>query len=509
MSAFARLLSRLQSSAWWILAAAVGICTGGASVALPFALSRAPDALWPYRVSLVLGVLAFVLLISYFVGWRRRSCLLASSVLAVIVAALLINRFALWYWPALRSGRPRVIFAAVQTTFVMAALLRVLPYYFFRTRSYSVLLARSRVLSRSDVALDLKEAIGIVLAGRDIGAEPDPPPPPPDYGSNPNTVRIFYGTNRVRSPLQSRIYSGNRGKLSYGQCVVSIPPGHQLGELEGPLWRRFEFAEDPRKHIVVAEESELDATAWRTLVKEISASSTTRQALLFVHGFNVSFKDAARQTAQIAFDLKFKGVPAFFSWPSRGGITPYPADEASVEAAEPFFLEFLISFLDAVEADQVFVIAHSMGNRLVTKVVSRLPLEHPVLARKIRHVILAAPDIDVDVFKLELGPRLVSAGLETTMYASSRDRALQASKRFHQYQRAGDTLPSIVVVPGIDTIDASEIDTGFIGLRHSYYARKDSILSDITYVLLGVPPIQRHRLAARVSTGGSYYYFVP
>jgi esterase/lipase superfamily enzyme len=57
-------------------------------------------------------------------------------------------------------------------------------------------------------------------------------------------------------------------------------------------------------------------------------------ALVFLHGFNVTFEDAAIRAAQIGYDLKVPGATAFFSWPSRGSVAAYPADEASLEASE-------------------------------------------------------------------------------------------------------------------------------------------------------------------------------
>ena len=38
-------------------------------------------------------------------------------------------------------------------------------------------------------------------------------------------------------------------------------------------------------------------------------------ALLYLHGYNTSFEEAAIRAAQIGFDLKVPGATAFFSWP--------------------------------------------------------------------------------------------------------------------------------------------------------------------------------------------------
>jgi hypothetical protein len=41
-------------------------------------------------------------------------------------------------------------------------------------------------------------------------------------------------------------------------------------------------------------------------------SADAREALIFVHGYNVSFEDAARRAAQISVDLNFRGRTLMF-----------------------------------------------------------------------------------------------------------------------------------------------------------------------------------------------------
>ena len=67
-----------------------------------------------------------------------------------------------------------------------------------------------------------------------------------------------------------------------------------------------------------------------------------------------------------------------------------------------------------------------------------------------------------------LEPRIVDTAQRITLYASSRDRALQVSRRLHDYPRAGDSGEELTVVEGVETIDASVIDTSLLG--HSYFA---------------------------------------
>ena len=94
----------------------------------------------------------------------------------------------------------------------------------------------------------------------------------------------------------------------------------------------------------------------------------------------------------------------------------------------------------------------------------------------------------------------------TTLYASSGDYALLASKTFAGYQRAGDTADGVTIVPGMDTIDASTIRTDFVG--HGYYGDSDTVLRDLRDLILdGKSPDERSRLALVETDSGRYWKF--
>jgi esterase/lipase superfamily enzyme len=97
-----------------------------------------------------------------------------------------------------------------------------------------------------------------------------------------------------------------------------------------------------------------------------------RGALIFVHGYNVSFEEAALRAAQIGFDLSVKDAMAFFSWPSQGLTRGYPADEATIDASEGVIADFMTDFAERSGATTVHIIAHSMGNRGVLRAVNRI-----------------------------------------------------------------------------------------------------------------------------------------
>jgi len=308
-------------------------------------------------------------------------------------------------------------------------------------------------------------------------------------------VKVFYGTNRNQTgKLEANdFYGSSRGGISYGICEVAIPLSHTAGVLEAPKWWKLEFNEDPQKHVVL---QEVKSLKWRELASQVNktlAHSSGRNAFVFVHGYNVSFKDAARRTAQIHHDLKFDGAPIFFSWPSRGEITltSYTHDETNAKWSYSYLKDFLVKVATDTKADNIYLVAHSMGTRVLSNAVAGVMIERPDLKKRFKEIILAAPDIDAGVFINDLAPKLVEASLNTTLYAASDDRALKTSREVHGgFPRAGDAGDNLIILDGIDSIDATGVDVSL--LRHSYFVEASNILNDIKELIgLSKPAHQR------------------
>jgi esterase/lipase superfamily enzyme len=173
--------------------------------------------------------------------------------------------------------------------------------------------------------------------------------------------------------------------------------------------------------------------------------------------------------------------PPYYSWPSRGSVPAYTIDEQNIEWAQSNLRRYLEDFFTRSEAQNVYLIAHSIGNRALTRAVASLLKDRPDLRSRLKEVILAAPDIDAEVFKRDIAPALTAAGRPVTLYASSEDQALAASRTVHGYPRAGESGAGLVIVPGIETVDATRVATDFLG--HSYFADTTSILSDMFYLI--------------------------
>jgi len=299
------------------------------------------------------------------------------------------------------------------------------------------------------------------------------------------------------------------GSVDLGVCEVTIPKTHVMGELESPSILRLEIREEAARHVVLSKTERLASEPFYTLLRERVQASPRRELFVFVHGFNVTFEDAARRTAQIHHDLKFSGAPLFFSWPAHDKfVVTYPADENNVAWSAPHLKQFLLEVVKESQAESVNLVAHSMGNRALAAALREIELELKDNSRLFNQVILAAPDIDADDFRHNIAPAMQRTAKRLTLYASSRDDALLASRLLHRGPRAGDAGEGLVVVNGIDTIDVTAIDSSPWG--HSYYGSSDPVLNDLKAMLmLAIPPSERTWLSPAERNGLTYWIFQP
>ena len=342
---------------------------------------------------------------------------------------------------------------------------------------------------------------------------PPPPPPPPPEATPPEEnhaiVPVFYATDRNRVSYAPLAYGGEREparQLHLGRIDVSVPRDHKMGQLERPTVWTF-WREDPAKHFIIVKAQEQTYGDFYRDVSAVVGRSQRREAFVFVHGFNVSFESAVYRTAQIAYDLAFDGAPILYSWPSLGSPTGYPIDANNSE----WTIDRLHWFLEDVSAKSgaqvIHVIAHSRGNWPTMNALNAIATEpHSGARARFTQVILTAPDVDADSFKV-LVRRFNLVAERTTLYASANDEALRLSKQYQGYQRAGDVRPQIVIASGVDSIDVSAVDTSLLG--HSYYGDNTSVISDIARLLhTGFPPERRCGIQAAGDAVLRYWSFL-
>ena len=340
-----------------------------------------------------------------------------------------------------------------------------------------------------------------------------------------DVVPVFYGTDRDQRPLGSSVAYGTERarRLELGRALVTVPKAHQLPNIERPWAYRLPFTqivlhqetEDPRQHFTLKDVRPLTKEEFLQLIHERLEASTTYKdhALVFVHGFNTSFEYALYRTAQIAYDIKFDGVPLLYSWPSMGALTlqDYSRDRESAGQAEPYLRAFLELVARETGAKSVSIIAHSMGNQLLLPALRDLRQAAPADVT-ISQVILAAPDVDRDAFE-NIAHELAGVSRGVTMLAASNDLALDISRRFWGgVPRAGDVPPDgPIVTDGIDTIDVTAVSTKLFSLNHSGYADTNALLSDIQLLIQTGerPPDKRIPILQRVKTLKGDYWRYP
>ncbi|MGX9427040.1 MULTISPECIES: alpha/beta hydrolase [Bradyrhizobium] len=338
-----------------------------------------------------------------------------------------------------------------------------------------------------------------------------------DTPSNqPNIVEFFYATNRKesdqpvsleRSPRSDSKgnralvlgangwtvvgdYTGERNaSLSFGAARVRVPEGHRIGKLELPSSVKiFGFtlrtdSPNPSMHFTIRSIAKTSEDQW---IKSLS-STKKKRALIFVHGFNTKFRDAAFRTAQIVWDLQYQDTAVLFSWPSRGEIADYLYDKDSALGSRDALLH-VVADLRKAGFDQIDVLAHSMGNLIAVDALanSAATRSRPDVAQ----LIMAAPDVDRDMF-VQAIPKVATVAKGLTLYASAKDKALLLSKRVAgNIPRAGDVPASgPIVVASVSTIDVSAIGDELFGLNHNAFATTRNVLNDLKILLeTGAPP---------------------
>jgi hypothetical protein len=182
--------------------------------------------------------------------------------------------------------------------------------------------------------------------------------PSPANSTPSTTVKLYYGTNRPGFQAAAAMDTN-----FYGQCEVSIPKQHQFGQLERPSIWRFEFRESEAKHVVLKSVEPLNSDDCLGRMRSDLSTDEESALFVFIHGYNVTFPEAAQRTAQMAFDLQFRGVPLFYSWPSRGALTGYGDDQRSADASTKPLAEFLTRIATETGARKIHLVAHSLGNR--------------------------------------------------------------------------------------------------------------------------------------------------
>jgi esterase/lipase superfamily enzyme len=333
----------------------------------------------------------------------------------------------------------------------------------------------------------------------------------------PHLYPVWFGTNR--EPLDkndlTQGFSGDRASelnaVYYGKCDVAIPKTHRFGETGRAWlkrWMSFDFNGDDNLQLQAIHNSKDADDFWQQLNTQFQDNNPLeRDAVCFLHGFNTSFEEAAIRAAQIGFDLKVRGHTAFFSWPSKGKMLKYSTDESSIMASEQAITNFLLDSTQKSGAERVHLIAHSMGNRGLLAALKNISHKVKQTNSKIKfgQIILAAADLDVDVFR-QAKHAYTDLSESTTVYASSTDLPVRLSELLHGYPRLGFARP-VTVEEGIDTIEVNNFE--LLNLGHGYFAEAGALLHDMFDLIQhSESPKNRQNLREQSTQDGKRYWLL-
>lgn len=295
-------------------------------------------------------------------------------------------------------------------------------------------------------------------------------------------VDMLVATTRAPSKVPGEVFDGRRGgEVSFDNVVVSVPPDsvRKPGEVIYPP----QNPGDPARQFVAHKIEPLGlkgAIAWYDRV-----AGPKKRVLIFVHGFNNTYEDAVLRFAQISTDLPIEAAPVLFTWPSGGSVFDYLYDRDSANYSRDALETMIQQITDSPDVEEVTLLAHSMGGWLAMEAVRQLAIRNGGhVPKKLSNIILASPDIDVDVFVTQLN-QIGEASRRITIFTATDDVALDVSRRIAgSDQRLGSidiTRPFVrkaLLQRGIAAIDLSAA-TSSDGLNHINFADSPEMVTAI------------------------------
>ncbi|MFO0829681.1 MAG: alpha/beta hydrolase [Phycisphaerales bacterium] len=348
---------------------------------------------------------------------------------------------------------------------------------------------------------------------------------PPDQHVVDMPIIFLTDRARVGEPDAPVSYGSKRSpSLAFGVATVSLDPVPTWDEL---LEASGSAADDHRYALTVRKIEELEnfsVTAesfefydgnlrYRPEVKEAInrkiaeftdlvraglAVTGHKDVYIYVHGVDNSFDDAIRRAAILWHYIGRQGVFVAYAWPAGwGGVFGYFYDRESGEFTVHHLRRFISEIAKIPEVERIHIIAHSRGCDVVTTALREINLECVARGQstqkelKLETLVLAAADVDVDVF----GQRLFMQNLAVVakrfvVYSSSKDSAVGlADWLFSSNARLGtvskrDVQPAtqelLAQVPNVEFVQC--VVSGF-GTTHDYMFTNPGAMSDLILVL--------------------------
>lgn len=310
--------------------------------------------------------------------------------------------------------------------------------------------------------------------------------------------KIFLTSTRQATETVGAFFSAERApELGLASVVVSVPPNHVVGELNRPK----QLPPDPRTEFAIIEptiyptENSFVAAINKQLAMRPPGS---RDILFFVHGYNNTTSDALLRLGQFVEDTNYQGVAVLFDWASAVKVSRYVYDLNSALIARPQ-INKISKMLSSTNAEGYSVFAHSMGGFLIMEAVKE-QVAHGRFnsSNRLRNIILASPDIDIDLFRVQLDEIKVGKDFLFVLISED-DSALRTSRRIAGgVPRVGATDANQLAELGVIAIDLSKVDDSASG-SHSKFAGSPDVVQLLGRGLNEAGTFKRHARANMLS----------
>jgi esterase/lipase superfamily enzyme len=249
------------------------------------------------------------------------------------------------------------------------------------------------------------------------------------------------------------------------------------------------------------------AEVFRQVIVQQLALTPRKEVFIFVHGFHNDFNDAAFAMAELWHFLGRIGIPIIYTWPAgHPGLFGYTYDRESSEFTV-YHLRQVINFLSGFpEVERIHLIAHSRGTDVAVTAMRELTIAaraagvDPKVKYKIHNLVLAAPDLDRQVFQQRiLGDHLAHSAYRFTIYTSPADKAIGWSDMLFDSPKGRIGNVSVEDMPETSRValergnanfayvnfwsatDKSDSDADSFG--HSYFRNAPTVSSDLILML--------------------------
>ena len=325
--------------------------------------------------------------------------------------------------------------------------------------------------------------------------------------------RFFYVTNRSPgeddSTLEGRFSNQREPGLRFGSYDAAIEPSLGLSEIFDPSkWFRNE-------EVDILDERELDRDRFIGELQGLTEQAPLQSLLVVVHGYREQFPSALRKTAFVSHILDLNTPVLLFDWPGDQPGGPLASYRRAVEVAEASGEELartLEMVIRDVQPQRLWLLANSMGAQVVADAMHLLYQEADLAdpETELENVVLTAPDVALDDFDDHFKGEIKALTENLTVYVSSNDRALLASRLVNRGRRRGEsTLDSRdvnqemveeairlaeLVEPGSDFVTLVDVTPVNRTINfHNFYLESPEVFNDLFLRL-----VNRHPLSSRV-----------